>query len=164
MASTIHNPGPTPVVPADAALVRWAWSLLGFLLVQNILGMGLSLYVTLPSSVTFTRIFVTTPLLTAHVVLGFLLVVMAALFLVRVRSTAIRGLGWRAALVLLFVLVALQEGFAFVFTGNNVFSYGMDIGFVLAVSFQVSVLLRAAQAAADGARGTTAREGPSASG
>ncbi len=135
-----------PLESRRVALVRWSWSLLGALLLQNILGTGLNLYVALPSTVTFTYLFVTTPLLTAHIVLGFLLVVMAALLLVRVRSVPIPGLTWRAALVLVFVLVALQEGFAFVFTGNNVFSYGMEVGFVLAVAFQASVLFRAAHA------------------
>lgn len=154
-AAVAETPG-----PRHGALIRWSWILLGTLLLQNVLGMGLNLYVALPSPVTFTYLFVTTPLLTAHIVLGFLLVIMAALLLVRVRTVPIVGRTRSAALVLVFVVVALQEGFAFVFTGDNAFSYGMEVGFVLAVAFQASVLFRVARARPRLSSGVRSPDGP----
>lgn len=159
MTATPARIAPPAGISPHSALVRWSWTLLGALLLQNILGMGLNLYVALPSTVTFTYLFVTTPLLTAHIILWFLLVIMAGLLLVRVRSAEIPGLTWPAVLVLVFLIVAIQEGFAFVFTGDNAFSYGMEVGFVLAVAFQALLLFRAAKVP-DLAAGSSSHDGP----
>ncbi len=138
-------------------LVRWTWGILGALLVQNVLGMGLDLYVSLPSSLPFTKLFVTAPLLTAHVVLAFLLVVATAAFAVSARRSRIDGLTWRAVLAFLAVLVALQEGFAYTFTLNPGYSFGMDLAFLFAVAFEVGILFLLA-----GERGRASRSaGPS---
>ena len=118
-----------------------SWAIFGALLVEFVLGMGLNLYVTLPQSPTYTQIFVSVPLLSAHIALGFLLLAASAYFVLLARRSGVEGLLWRAILVLVFVLVALQEGFSFTFTGNAAFSAGMALGFLGAVVVQGSVLL-----------------------
>jgi hypothetical protein len=115
------------------------------LLLQNILGTGLNLYVSLPSSTSFTKVFVTTPLLTAHIALAFLLVAATAAFLVPARRSRIDGVTVRGVLAFLSVVVALQEGFAYTFTLNNAYSYGMDIAFLFAVAFEVGILYHLAR-------------------
>jgi len=130
----------------ERALVRTTWGILGALLLENLLGMGLNLYVSLPSSTSFTKVFVTTPLLTAHIALAFLLVAATAAFVLLARRSRIEGLTLRGALAFLSVVVALQEGFAYAFTLNNAYSYGMDVAFVFAVVFEVGILYRLGQA------------------
>ena len=134
------------------------------LLIQNILGMGLNLYVVLPSSFPYTKLFVTTPLLTAHILLAFLLLIGAAFSVVRARRAAVPGTLGPAVLVLVFILVAIQEGFGFVFTGDALFSYGMDIAFVLAVGLQSSLLYRAGASGSDEGAGPPSRDTPAAPG
>jgi hypothetical protein len=110
------------------------------LLLEGILGLGLAFYVGLPSSPTVAQVFVSIPLLTAHIVLAFLLVAATAYFLLVARRSGGNGSTWRAAAVLLLVLVALQEGLSYSFTQNSVFSDGMALAFVLAVVVQASLL------------------------
>lgn len=136
-----------PKAPPEkrAALLRWSWGILGALLLQNLLGMGLNLYVSLPSSTSFTKVFVTTPLLTAHIALAFVLLGATAAFLVLARRSRLDGLTARAGLALLSVVVAVQEGFAYTFTLDNAYSYGMNIAFLFAVGFEVAILYRLAR-------------------
>jgi len=138
--STSSSTAAGPSDPRRASLVRFAVGNLLGLLVEASLGIGLTLYVTLPSQPSYTQVFVSIPLLTAHIVLGFLLVIAAAGLLVLGRRASISGLSWRTGLVFLFVVVALQEGFSYTFTGNNAFSMGMAASFVLALVLEVMVV------------------------
>jgi len=146
MTASVPNGGSRPPAPSRA-LTRWAWGILGGLLLESFLGMGLNLYVTLPGSPTFTQVFVSVPLLTAHIVLGFVLLAASVVFLLRARGSGVVGVPWRAALVVVFVLLALQEGFSFTFTQNAAFSYGMVVGFLGAVAFQATILYQLGRAA-----------------
>jgi len=85
--------------------------------------------------------------LTAHIVLGFLLfgvVAYATVLAFRLRVPGVAG--WEG-LATLFVLVALQEGFAYTFTQNNAYSLGMVVGFLGALLVQVVVIYRLARRA-----------------
>lgn len=127
--------GPFPKVIGEAT------GILGALVLEAILGVGLSLYVTLPSAPTVTQVFASIPLLTAHIVLGFLLLGGSVHLLYRVRRGGVAGATWRAGLVVLFLLLAIQEGFSFAFTQNNAFVGGMVIGFLGALVVQVSLVV-----------------------
>jgi hypothetical protein len=127
--------------PVDR-LATLGWIGLALLVVQNMLGTALNLYVLLPAFSTIGQVFVSVPLLTAHISLAFVLVGLAGYFLIVARGSGARGIVLPAALVLVFLAAAVQEGFAFTFTGNNIFSYGMEVGFLGAVLFQAVVLFR----------------------
>ena len=127
-------------------LLRVGWALLALLVVQNLLGLALNLYVALPSSPSFLVVFTSVPLLTAHIALAFLLVAVAAYAVVGARRAGLRDIAWLELLELVFLIVAVQEGFAFTFTQNNLFSFGMEVGFLGAVVTQAVVLYRLALA------------------
>jgi hypothetical protein len=143
-------PQPTPTSPADGrlgSLSRFAWGNLAALLLEAALGIGLNLYVSVPSSPSYVQVFASIPLLTAHIVLGLLLVLATGALLGLGLRAQVTGLTWRAGLVFLFVLVALQEGFSYTFTGNAAFATGMALAFVLAFVFELLVVMRLRQAA-----------------
>jgi hypothetical protein len=126
--------------PSSRRLVRWAWSALGLLLVESLLGVGLNLYAALPSAPSVAQIFVSVPLLTAHIALAFFLLASTLAYVIVVRRNGVPGVLLRSIAVFLFVLVAVQEGFAYVFSQNAAFSFGMTVGFVGAVGVQASLL------------------------
>lgn len=122
------------------SMVQLGFWLLGLLLIQNVIGMALNLYLTLPTGPTFAEVFLSIPVLTLHILVAFLVVGLAAVALVFLRRLKLpRLLGW-ASLTLVGVVVALQEGFAYTFTQETAYSYGMEIGFLTAVGAQVLVL------------------------
>jgi hypothetical protein len=128
-------------------LLRFAVGNLIALLLEAVIGVGLNIYVTVPSSPSFMQVFVSIPLLTAHIALGFLLVAAAGALFALGRRAGVPGLGWRTGLVLLFVVIALVEGFSYVFTNNNAYSAGMAVAFLLALVFEVLVILHLRRAA-----------------
>ena len=84
----------------------------------------------LPVPSSIGAVFVLAPLLTIHIANAFLLV-LGGVFLARygwrTRERRLRAISLGA---LASVVVALQEGFAFTFTQNNAFSFGMEMGFL----------------------------------
>ncbi len=130
--------GPAPV----ERLTRQSVGLLLALVVQAILGFGLSLYVSVPASISVTRVFVSIPLLTAHIVLGFLLLIGTAFLIWSCHRSGVPGLTVRAVLAFLAVLVAIQEGFAYTFTLNNDYSLGMLLAFLVALAFVALIVVR----------------------
>lgn len=120
--------------------MRWAAGMLVGLLIESVLGLGLTLYVNVPSSPSPFQVFLSIPLLSAHIVIGLLLLVGTAGFFLASRRADVAGLPVRAGVALLFVALAIQEGFSFTFTGNELYSDGMALSFVAAVLAQVSVL------------------------
>jgi predicted lysophospholipase L1 biosynthesis ABC-type transport system permease subunit len=140
MAASVPPPPASPI-PELPRLGRFALGNLLGLLLEGFLGVGLAAYVSLASPPTFVQLFASTPLLTAHIVLGFLLVVAAALFLRAGWASGVPGLPWRAAVVLLLVLVALLAGFAYTFTLNDAFASGMAVAFLLAFVVQLWSLI-----------------------
>ncbi len=147
--------GPSSVQPPvpRRRLLRHAAGILAVLLVESVLGAGLNLYVTVPSSPSITQVFASIPLLTAHIVIAFALVAGTLYFVLVAHRSRVDGLTWRAALSCLFVLAALEQGFAFTFTANNAYSTGMLVAFLLAVVSQILVLLRIRQIPAAPAAG-----------
>ena len=116
--------------------------LFGLLLVECVIGIALATYVSLPSSPSFLTVFTSVPLLTAHIVLAFLLTVVAlyaTLLALRLRETGIAG--WEA-LTTVFLLLAVEQGFAFTFNQNNMFVLGMVVGFLGALVVQGVVIYR----------------------
>lgn len=118
-----------------------AWGILVLLVVEAIIGVGVSLYVSLPSSPTYAQVFVSYPLLTAHIVVALLLLGATAHQVVRARRSGVVGLLWKTVLTFLFVLLAIQEGLSFSFTQNNMFVGGMVVGFLGALLVQIWVLV-----------------------
>lgn len=116
--------------------------LFGLLLVECVIGIALATYVSLPSSPSFLTVFTSVPLLTAHIALAFLLTVVAlyaTLLALRLRVTGVAG--WEA-LTTVFLLLAVEQGFAFTFNQNNMFVLGMVVGFLGALVVQGVVIYR----------------------
>lgn len=130
------------VDPASGALRRQSVGLLFGLIVQAILGAGLNLYVTVPASISVTRVFVSIPLLSAHIVLGFALLAGTAYLLYVGWRRGPAGVTWRAAVAFLAVAIAIQEGFAYTFTLNNDYSIGMLVAFFVALFAVASIAYR----------------------
>ncbi|MCI4344044.1 MAG: hypothetical protein L3J87_00255, partial [Thermoplasmata archaeon] len=84
----------------------------------------------LPVPSSFEGVFVLNALLTVHIAGAFLLVVggvLLARYGWRTRLPRLRAVSLGA---LVSVIVALQEGFAFTFTQDSIFSFGMEMGFL----------------------------------
>jgi hypothetical protein len=144
-------------------LLHLGWVLLGLLVIECIVGIGLAMYVSLPSSPSFMTVFVSIPLLTVHVALAFLLVVVAAYAAGLAFRLHVRGVALVGALSTLFLLFALEEGFAFTFTSNNMYSVGMVLGFLGSLVLQLFVLVRlrrTARSAATPSAASTAAGAP----
>jgi hypothetical protein len=142
----VANASPAePAAPASRAAERLrhlGLVLFGLLLVECVIGIALATYVSLPSSPSFLTVFTSVPLLTAHVALAFLLTVVAlyaTLLALRLRVTGIAG--WEA-LTTVFLLLAVEQGFAFTFNQNNMFVLGMVVGFLGALVVQGVVIYR----------------------
>ncbi len=117
-----------------------AWGLLVLLLVENVLGIFANLYVTLPSTGAILAIFTSIPVLAVHVLNGFLMLLFAAYYLVVCHRSGLRRLRNVAALLVVFLAFAIQEGFAYAATQNNAYSFGMDIAFLLSVAAVARIL------------------------
>ncbi len=127
---------------AAERLRHLGWVLFGLLVVECVIGIALAMYVSLPSSPSFLTVFTSVPLLTAHIALAFLLTIVAlyaTLLALRLRVPGVAG--WEA-LTTLFLLVAVQEGFAFTFNQNNLYVLGMVVGFLGALVVQGVVIYR----------------------
>ena len=98
-------------------------------------------YVTLPSSPSYLTVFASIPLLTAHIVIAFLLLAVAAYATVLAFRLHVRTVGGLEALATVFLLGAIEQGFAYTFTQNNNYSLGMVGGFVGALVVEIVVLL-----------------------
>jgi heme A synthase len=119
---------------------RLAWGLLGMLVLENLLGIFANLYVTLPSSNAIQSIFTSYPVLALHVVLAFVMVAAAAFLVVFAHRNGYRRFRNLGALEVVFLAVAIQEGFAYAATLDSAFSLGMDVAFLLAVIVDVRLL------------------------
>jgi len=134
--------GATPGRSAPGRLRHLSTVLLGLLVVESVLGVAIAMYVSLPSSPTFLSVFTSIPLLTAHIVLAFLLVVVAVYATVLAWRLRVSGTTGLEVLTLLFLLFAIQEGFAYTFDQNNMYALGMVVGFLGALVVQVVVVYR----------------------
>jgi hypothetical protein len=114
-------------------LRQFAWIGLLLLLIQNVTGIVLNLYVMLPIPGSFGAVFVLAPVLTVHIVNALLLVAGGALLALYGWRTRVARLRAASLGALASVVVGVQEGFVFTFTQNNAFSFGMEMGFLGAV-------------------------------
>jgi hypothetical protein len=127
---------------AIGRLLHLGWVLLGLLLIECVIGVALAVYVTVPSSPSFMTVFASIPLLTAHIVLAFLLTAVALYATLLARRLRVPGVAAWEALAVLFLLVAIEEGFAFTSSQNNSYVLGMVVGFLGALLVQVVVIYR----------------------
>lgn len=127
---------------ARSTVRRLAWALLGLLVIENLLGIFANLYIEPPSGNAMPSIFTSFPVLAAHVLNGFLMVGLASTALVVAHRAGYRRIRNAAAAELAFLTIAIQEGFAFAATQNEVFSFGMDSAFLLAVVAVAGILYR----------------------
>ncbi len=110
--------------------MRWSWITLALLLVQNLLGMGLNLYVDLSSYSTVDAAFRGAPILDVHVLTAFAIVGTSAYVLVLAAAARQRRMGVAALAGLGFVLLAFLSGIEFTFFGQvDAFSFLMEVGF-----------------------------------
>ncbi|MCI4325597.1 MAG: hypothetical protein L3K00_06930 [Thermoplasmata archaeon] len=130
------EPAPSPGTMSDRTRLRFArmaWGLLGLLVIENLLGIFATLYITLPSGNAIPAIFTSYPVLALHVANGFLMLAAALFLTYRAHSIGAFPLRNAAALEVVFLALAIQEGFAYAATQNNVYSFGMDFAFLMAV-------------------------------
>jgi hypothetical protein len=101
------------------------------LLIQYGLGMGVSLYVSLPAAGSGGRdigkAFTSGPALAMHAVLGLLLILMAISMVVRAGIARHRASIVTSAVGLLAILAAAGYGASFVHDSTNAASYGMAL-------------------------------------
>lgn len=116
-------------------------TILGFLVLQFILGMTLNLFVTFPNipigssdQIYFNAIF-TTPFLLVHFIVGIGLLLGSIWVLISARHTKVRSITVTAVIGFIAILVAYVSGFEFLLSGfqNNIFSFTMSIGFIVAL-------------------------------
>ncbi len=149
-------------VSADAqvrrlrSVIRWSWITLALLLVQDLLGMLLNLYVDLASYPTIEDAFRSAPVLGIHVLTGFAVIASSAYILVRAVGTGEPRIQLAALAGLGFVLLAFLSGVEFTFFGQvDAFSFLMETGFV-GILGCIAVVL----ALAHGSRSRPAVPGP----
>jgi hypothetical protein len=147
---------PAPV----GRLLHLGWAILALLVLENLLGIFLNLYVALPTAPTFLQVFVSIPLLTTHIATAFLLFALAVYGVLLARRLHVPGIVRMEVLEVVFLVLAIQEGFTFTFTQNNAFSLGMEVGFLGAVVAQVVVLFRLARGTHPGASAATVSPRP----
>jgi hypothetical protein len=124
------------------------WSLLGLLAVEFALGMGVNLFLilSLPSGYPgVIGVIASSPLLSAHALLAFLLLILSVILCVRTGSpmpARRRGLSIALAVTLVGTIFA---GYSFVESQSNALSYGMALGFIVALLLVVALLHMAYQ-------------------
>jgi hypothetical protein len=139
---------------AERKLVNLSRASLGaavMLVLQYGLGIGVNLYVTVPTGGSAGqaagRAFSSGPLLAVHAALGLLLIVTAVSLVIRAVIARHRAIVVLAVLGLLAILAAAGNGFSFVQDGSDAASLGMAIATGVALLCYIGVL-----AAASGSR------------
>jgi hypothetical protein len=112
---------------------RMAWGLLGLLVIENLLGIFATLYITLPSGNAIPAIFTSYPVLAVHVANGFLMLLAAIFLTYRAHQSGEMDLRNAAAFEVVFLAIAIQEGFAYAATQATIYAFGMDFAFLLSV-------------------------------
>ncbi|MGC8505643.1 MAG: hypothetical protein ACP5NK_02915 [Thermoplasmata archaeon] len=125
------------------------FALLFFLVVQFLLGMYINLYVTIPamygfSMMGFEPLYSGFPIVMAHMFLGILIGLTSIGILILSVGTGSRRIMLGSAGLFLSVLLAGIDGLFFLFDGqNNLNSYLMSTGFILAMLFSILLLIYA---------------------
>lgn len=125
-------------------VVPWAWALLALLLVQNVLGIYLNLFVTLPESRDLAALLAAYSVLALHVTIGFLVLGTAAVILFLAARTRRLGLWLPAVGSLAFAFLAFSTGVEFTIGGqDDALSFLMELFFLGVVGCDVIVLYAA---------------------
>jgi hypothetical protein len=119
----------------------------GLLVVENALGIYVNLFVSLalPSSIAnvFPVLFSNTVLI-AHGVVAALLIAASAILIVLTGRTGDPSLRYLAIAALLVLALTSYLGYHFVATQENLYSFGMEMGFLAVLLLQMAVLARVA--------------------
>ncbi len=145
--------------PLRTRIAPWAWAVLALLLVQNVLGIYLNLFVALPTSSDLASLLAAYSVLALHVAVGFLILGTAGVVLFLAARTR-RAVLWIPALgSLAFSFLAFSSGVEFTVGGHDdLLSFVMEIAFLGVVACDAIVLY-----AARGAAGLTRAGGAGAS-
>lgn len=127
-------------------IVPWAWSVLVLLLLQNLLGIYLNLFVSLPQGPDLLALMAVYAVLAAHVIVGISLLVSTGVVLLLAARAHRRSL-WVPALVsFASTFAAFESGIEFVIGGQeDWFSFLMEGFFLAALALDVLVLFQAAR-------------------
>jgi len=136
------------------------------LVIQYGLGIGVNLYITVPTGGSagraVGRAFSSGPLLAAHTVLGLLLIVTAVSLVVRAVIARHRTIIVLSALGLLAILAAAGSGLSFTRSGADGASLGMAIATGVALLCYIGILSAAGYRTRPGSGLTAGRSGPAA--
>jgi len=119
------------------------WTLLGLLAVEFALGMGVNLFVslTLPAGYPgVLRVIGSSPLLSAHATLAFLLLVLSAILFAWSGGPLPARVRELAALLVVTLVGTVLVGYSFVESQSNALSYGMAMGFISALLILVALV------------------------
>lgn len=143
-----HGRRPTGRSPRVALRrMAWmAWLALALLILQNVLGMDLNLFVSLPGSESFDALLGSVPILLFHVVNGLALLVIGGVLVAHAASLRNRLLMASSAANLAFVFLAIFFGVDFVIAGqDDALSLLMEAAFLGAVASVVILLVAVAR-------------------
>ncbi len=144
--------------PRSPRTEPWAWTLLSLLLLQNIVGIYLNLFVSLPQSTDLGALLAAYSVLAFHVAVGFLILGTAGILLFLTARTKRLALWLPALGALAFALLAFSSGVEFTVGGqDDALSFLMELFFLGVVGCDVVVLyvatrLRTAEPAVHPAR------------
>lgn len=146
LSSTRPEGGRRPADRLRSQIVPWAWTVLALLLVQNVLGIYLNLYVPLPPSNDLAILLASYSVLAMHVAVGFLILGATGVVLFLAARTR-RVVLWAPALGgLAFALLAFSSGVEFTIGGqDDLYSFIMEILFLGVVGADVLVLYAASR-------------------
>ncbi len=126
----------------------WGWALLVLLLVQNLLGIYLNLFVALPSTQDLGSLIAAYSVLALHVLVGFLILGTAAVIVFLSARSRRLALWLPAAAALALAFLAFSAGVEFTVGGqDDVLSFLMELAFLGLVAADVFVIYQASKAA-----------------
>lgn len=126
--------------------IPWAWAVLAVLLLQNVVGIYLNLFVALPTSPDLGTLIASYSALAMHVALGFLLLATTGIVVYLAARSRNVSLWVPAVATLAFSLLAFSSGVEFTIGGqDDLVSFVMEIAFLGAVASDVLVLYAASR-------------------
>ncbi len=107
-----------------------AWIALPILVVQNLLGMYMNLWLNMSNYSSIPKVFSSVPTIDVHVAIGVLILIIATGRVAVSIQPKNRRFLVPSVFIFLFAIVAFASGVEFTFFGNNdVFSFTMELGF-----------------------------------
>lgn len=128
------------------AIVRWSWITLLLLLLQNVMGTYLNLYVDLTQFPSGDAAIRSVVVLDLHVLNAIAIIGTSAYVLAKAVRTRDRTMRLSALAGLAFVILAFFSGIEFTFFGDvDAFSFLMEVGFLGIIGCVVLVLYEASR-------------------